>query len=88
MTCQRPESFNIVALTESDGHFERCSNPVCNSPMHPKRKHAPVKWYCSTKFRMDGYVLRRAREMIFQIGIVQFNVILEKFSESRKGVTV
>jgi hypothetical protein len=28
---------------------------------------------------MDGYVLRRAREMLNQVGIVEFNVILKDF---------
>jgi hypothetical protein len=35
--------------------------------------------FCSDRCKMDGYVLRRAREMLNQVGLVEFNVILKDF---------
>jgi hypothetical protein len=67
-------------LTEFQGHPERCSNPFCDSPMAAKNKHAPVKLVCSNRCRMDRYVLRRARRMLDEVGIVEFNAILQRRS--------
>jgi hypothetical protein len=65
-------SFVSEALTEFQGHPERCSNPFCDAPMATKNKHAPVKLFCCDRCRMDGYVLRRARAMLDEVGIVEF----------------
>jgi hypothetical protein len=67
-------------LTEFQGHPERCSNPFCNAPMAAKNKHAPVKLVCSNRCRMDRYVLRRAQAMLDEVGIVEFNAILQRRS--------
>jgi hypothetical protein len=40
--------------------------------MEPKRKNAPVKKFCCDKCRTDGYVLRRARQMLKEAGIIEF----------------
>ena len=66
------------ALTEFQGHSERCSNPFCDAPMAAKNKHAPVKKFCCDRCRMDGYVLRRATAVVGEVGIVEFNAILQK----------
>ena len=66
----------VQPLTEFQGHHERCSNPFCDAPMAAKSKHAPVKLVCSDRCRMDRYVLRRARAMLEEVGIVEFNAIL------------
>jgi len=61
-----------TALTQSNGHSRACANPFCNSPMgelSPQGKHGR---YCSTRCRMDGYVLRRAKAMIAEVGVVEF----------------
>jgi hypothetical protein len=65
-------------LTEFQGHPERCSNPFCDAPMPAKNKHAPVKLVCSDRCRMDRYVLRRANTMLDEVGIVEFNAILQR----------
>jgi hypothetical protein len=46
--------------------------------MAAKNKHAPVKLACSDRCRMDRYVLRRARAMMDDVGIVEFNAILQE----------
>ena len=74
------QSCAAQPLTEFQGHPERCSNPFCNAPMATKNKHAPVKLFCCDRCRMDGYVLRRARAMLDEIGAVQFNAILKRES--------
>jgi hypothetical protein len=66
------------ALTEFRGHPQRCSNPFCDAPMAAKNKHAPVKLFCSDRCRMDRYVLRRAKAMVVEVGIIEFNAILQR----------
>jgi hypothetical protein len=34
---------------------------------------------CSDRCRMDRYVLRRAKAMIAEVGIIEFNEMLEGF---------
>ena len=60
-------------LTANNGDSGRCFNPFCHT-MATKRG----KCYCSDKCRMDGYVLRRARAMLAEVGTVEFNAILTK----------
>jgi hypothetical protein len=72
------QSCGAQPLTEFQGHPERCSNPFCDAPMAAKNKHAPVKLACSDRCRMDRYVLRRAKAMVDDVGIVEFNAILQK----------
>src|SRR5687767_7500465 len=64
-------------LTEFQGHPERCSNPFCDAPMAAKNKHASIKLACSDRCRMDRYVLRRAKAMLDEVGIVEFDAILQ-----------
>jgi hypothetical protein len=35
----------------------------------PQGKHGR---YCSDRCRMDGYVLRRAKQMIDEVGVIEF----------------
>jgi hypothetical protein len=51
---------------------------LCDAPMAAKNKHAPVKLFCCDRCRMEGYVLRRAKAMVDEIGIVEFNAIFAK----------
>jgi hypothetical protein len=36
------------------------------------------KKFCCDRCRMDGYVLRRAKAMLDEVGIVELNAILQK----------
>jgi hypothetical protein len=76
----QPDTLSLVseALTESSGYSQRCSNPFCDAPMAAKNKHAPVKLFCCDRCRMDGYVLRRARAMLEEVGIEELNAILQR----------
>jgi hypothetical protein len=61
-------------LTANLDSSERCTNrPFCKSPVISR----PGKKYCSDRCRLDGHILRRAREMVDEIGIVEFNDILQ-----------
>ena len=80
MAMADPQTFASEALTEFQGYPERCSNPFCHAPMAVKNKHAPVKLVCSGRCRMDRYVLRRAKAMVDEVGIVEFNAILQRRS--------
>jgi hypothetical protein len=71
------QSCAAQPLTEFQGYPQRCSTPFCHAPMAAKNKHAPVKLSCCDRCRMDGYVLRRAKAMVDEIGVVEFNAILQ-----------
>jgi hypothetical protein len=65
---QAMTSFNSEPLTVNGGQSERCFNPFCNAPMTARSG----KTYCSDRCRTDGYVLRRAKAMIKQVGVITF----------------
>lgn len=44
--------------------------------MVAKNEHAPAKLSCSNRCRLDRYVLRRAKAMLDEVGIVELNAIL------------
>jgi hypothetical protein len=62
------------ALTANQIDSERCSNPFCHGPAMDAK---PGKRFCCSHCRMDGYVLRRAKAMIEEVGIVEFHRILK-----------
>jgi hypothetical protein len=72
---QAMTTFNSEPLTVNDGQFERCANPFCQSDMTPRTG----KKSCCDRCRMDRYVLRRAKAMVKQVGIIEFNEMLERF---------
>jgi len=53
--------------------------------MVAKNKHGPAKLSCSNRCRLDRYVLRRAKAMLDEVGIVELNAILQRtrFSSQR-----
>jgi hypothetical protein len=71
------QTCGIQPAMEFQGHSQRCSNPLCDAPMAAKNKHAPLTLACSDRYRMDRYVLSRAKAMVEEIGIVTFNAILQ-----------
>jgi hypothetical protein len=77
MTRTEARTFDSKALTQSFGHSQPCANPFCKGVVikSPRGKHGR---YCSDRCRMDGYVLRCARAMLDEVGIVEFNEILQK----------
>ena len=50
--------------TESESHSQRCLNPLCGNPVEPKRKHAPVKRYCSADCRQAASIIKRAAALL------------------------
>jgi hypothetical protein len=70
------QSLDNKPLTQSLGHSQPCANPFCKGVVikSPRGKHGR---YCSDRCRMDGHVLRRARAMLDEVGIVEFNEILQ-----------
>jgi len=74
MSHHEARSFTSAPLTDDGGHSERCGNPFCQNAMNARTEK---KFYCD-RCRMDGYVLRRCKEMIDRLGIVEFNSILER----------
>jgi hypothetical protein len=63
-----------TALTQLNGHYQRCANLFCKHSgvfvMSSRGKHGR---YCCPQCRMDGYVLRRAKQMLREVGIIEFN---------------
>ena len=75
MTRPDAQSFVSEALTANHDSSERCLNPFCHDGrMDAKRG----KKFCCDRCRMDGYVLRRARAMLDEVGIVELNAILQR----------
>jgi hypothetical protein len=62
-------SFHSEPLTENGAHSERCLNPFCKVEMQAKSG----KKYCCDHCRMDGYVLRRAKAMMDEVGLIEFH---------------
>jgi hypothetical protein len=58
--------FDNEPLTADHDTSQRCSNPFCHVPITAKQGNK----FCSDRCRMDGYVLRRAKIMIDEVGIV------------------
>ena len=69
MTPTEERSFIRTALTQLNGHPERCANPFCDgvAKRSPRGKHGR---YCSDHCRLDGYVLRRVKTMIDRKSVV------------------
>jgi hypothetical protein len=78
MTRTEATTFDSNALTQSFRHSQRCANPFCHGAMVVKSPRGKHGRYCSDRCRMDGYVLRRAKAMLDEVGIVEFNEILQK----------
>ena len=62
-------------LTANPDRSERCCNPICQ---HGRMNANQGKKFCCDRCRLDGYVLRRARAMLEEVGIVEFNAILQR----------
>ena len=53
-------------LTTSSGHFERCQNPLCDTPIEPLEGgwRRTAKRFCSDDCKMAGWILKRAGELL------------------------
>ena len=69
------QSCVIEPLTANPDRSERCSNPFCQ---HGSMNAKQGKKFCCDRCRLDGNVLRRARAMLEEVGIVGFNAILQR----------
>jgi hypothetical protein len=54
------EACHSTALTQLDGHSQRCANPFCKLVVEIKSPRGKHGRYCSTHCRMDGYVFSGA----------------------------
>ena len=69
--------------TESESHSQRCLNPLCGNPVEPKRKHAPVKRYCSADCRQAASIIKRAAVLLESMTDGQALAVLRR--DSRNG---
>ena len=53
-----------TALTQLNGHSQRCANPFCKAPFNIKSPRGKHGRYCSDHCRMDGYALKRAKALL------------------------
>jgi hypothetical protein len=74
-----------MARIEDDTHLNdpltslsgtNCANPFCQNLLPARAKYGPAKRYCCQQCRLDGYVIRRASEMMTQAGVPRFFQIL------------
>ena len=70
-----------TALTRFSGHSKPCANPFWVVVVEIKSTKGKHGRYCSDRCRTDGYVLRRAKSMIAEVGIIEFNARLIVFEQ-------
>jgi hypothetical protein len=66
-TDNNEEESSITQCSELHGHSgqqPQCQNPTCTNPIPRKRKHAPVKLYCSTQCTQSASVIKRAKALL------------------------
>ena len=69
------QSCAVQPLTANPDRSERCSNPFCH---HGSMNAKQGKKFCCDRCRMDGYVLRRAKAMLDEVGALEFDAILQR----------
>jgi hypothetical protein len=67
-----------TALTQLNGHCQRCANPFCAGPVRIKSPRGKHGRYCSKTCRMDGYALRRAKALLAKVGVIRFHELLDE----------
>jgi hypothetical protein len=85
-SCRRPDQMTPTehaacartALTQLNGHSQRCANPSCDAVVKIKSPRGKHGRYCSTDCRMDGYALRRAKALLAKVGIIRFHTLLDR----------
>jgi hypothetical protein len=78
MSSAAAQSCATTALTQLNGHSQRCANPFCDIAVEIKSPRGKHGRYCSTQCRMDGFALRRVKALLNQVGIVKFNDLLDR----------
>lgn len=81
MTQAEPATCPADALTTSRGHSQQCcASPFCSSGVEPLEHgwRRTQRRYCSSRCRMDGYALRRAKALLDRVGTVEFHRLLDE----------
>jgi len=76
-TSTEPEKPAVLPLTDNGGQSERCLNPFCQAEVKGRKG----KKFCCDRCRLDGYVLRRAWQMISSVGLVKFFSTMKGFND-------
>lgn len=70
-----PEPYRDQPLTAEFGDVQKpCASPICDRAVVPNGRG---KKFCSDRCRLDGYVIRRAKTMIVQLGVSRFTDLLK-----------
>jgi hypothetical protein len=69
-----------TALTQSNGHSQRCANPFCDVEVEIKSPRGKHGRYCSDRCRLDGYALRRVKALLDQVGIIRFHALIDQLN--------
>jgi len=77
MTTTESATCARTALTQLNGHSDRCANPFCEGVARrsARGKHGR---YCSDRCRMDGYALRRVKALLDRVGVIEFHRLLDE----------
>jgi hypothetical protein len=78
MSSTAPATFARTALTQLNGHSQRCANPFCEIEVEIKSPRGKHGRYCCARCRFDGYALRRAKALLAKVGVVQFYTLLDE----------
>jgi hypothetical protein len=78
MSQAEPRSCVRTALTQLNGHPQRCANPFCESSVEVKSPRGKHGRYCSDRCRLDGYALRQVKALLAKVGIVRFHSLMDQ----------
>jgi hypothetical protein len=77
-----PSENSTTLYRESGPCQKRCLNPVCDNLLEPKRKHAPVKYYCSPKCALDVSAIKRVAKL-YGLNIEKVHEVLSRREDAR-----
>jgi len=65
----------VTQCRESGRHSQRCLSPVCDKELSPKRKHAPIKHYCSPECAQQASIIYRAIRLLKDHGMTDEQIL-------------
>jgi hypothetical protein len=83
LTHADPAECATTALTQLNGHAQRCTNPFCRAPVNIKSTRGKHGRYCSDHCRMDGYALKRAKALLLRkVAIIRFHELMDELGKA------
>ena len=81
MSRTEPEQCVNLVVATSSGHSQRCLNPFCNmviEPLNHGQWRRTQRRFCSNHCKYDWHALKRAKALLYQVGVVRFYELIER----------